>query len=87
MSIISKILFALIVVNGTIMLSLTLKVRGILIKLGEKDSYLFVSFISDLFQLRKISKATDGKYDKLILHSFCILFLEIFLILLMIILL
>ncbi len=85
MSVFSKILLFLIFINGIVLISLILKIRVILIKLGKAKSYFMVSLISDLIQLKKISKRENGKYDKLINLSIIILLFEFLLIILMIV--
>jgi hypothetical protein len=87
MSEISKILFYLLGINGILVIILLFFVRDILIKLGERDSYLMVSLISDLLLLKRISKKEMGKYDKLFSFSLCAFLLEILFLILMIILL
>lgn len=84
MSLFSKILLILIFINGIVLISLILKIRGILIKQGKEESYFMVSLISDLIQLKRISKREKGKYRNLINLTIVILLFEILLIILMI---
>jgi hypothetical protein len=68
-----------------IVFALTIKVRSILIKLGEKESQIGGSLLFDLFLLKRISTKENGKYNNIVLLSFCSLLLLIILVILMII--
>jgi len=85
MSIFSKILFFIIPINMLIVFTLTIIVRSILIKLGERESYFMVSLIADLILLKRISTKEGGKYNKIVLLAFYSFLLLILLVLLMII--
>jgi hypothetical protein len=86
MSVVSQILFILTWVNMLISFIFLIIIRKILIKLGERESYIMVTPISDLFLLKKISKDQNGKYNRNIIQSVCVYSLQIILIFLMILL-
>ena len=85
MSIFSKILFFIIPLNMLIVFALTVKLRSILIKLGERESQIGASLLSDLLLLKRISTKEGGKYNKIVLLAFYSNLLLILLVLLMII--
>lgn len=85
MSLFSKILFFIIPPIMLMALALSIIVRSILIKLGERESYFMASLIEDLILLKRINKKEGGKYNRIVLLAFYSLLLLILLVFLMII--